>query len=120
MATAAEMVRAGRVHGALYSDEAVFQAELEKIWYRTWVYVGHASEVPNVNDFIMKSIGPQQVLMTRGKSGEIHLLLDRGAHRGNELCMDQKGNRSSFPCPYHGWTFANTGALRGFPFASGY
>jgi len=28
------------------SDEAIFQAELEKIWYRTWVYVGHVSEVP--------------------------------------------------------------------------
>mgnify|MGYP000261694169 CR=1 FL=1 len=120
MATATEMVRADRVHGSLYSDEAIFKAELEKIWYRTWVYVGHASEVPNANDFIMKSIGPQQVLMTRDKNGEIHLLLNRCAHRGNQLCMDQKGNRSSFTCPYHGWTFANTGQLRGFPFATGY
>ncbi|MDI3258147.1 MAG: aromatic ring-hydroxylating dioxygenase subunit alpha [Sinobacteraceae bacterium] len=120
MATVTELVQTNRVHGALYSDEAIFQLELEKIWYRTWVYVGHASEVPNPNDFIMKSIGPQQVLMTRDRNGEIHLLLNRCAHRGNQLCMDQKGNRSSFTCPYHGWTFANTGQLRGFPFASGY
>jgi fatty-acyl-CoA synthase len=120
MMTAADSVQADRVHGSLYSDESVFQAELEKIWYRTWVYIGHASEVPKANDFVMKSLGPQQVLMTRDKSGEIHLLLNRCAHRGNQLCMEQKGNRSSFTCPYHGWTFANTGQLRGFPFAAGY
>ena len=61
----AHLVRADHVHGSLYTDPANFQAELEKIWYRTWVYVGHVSEVPEVNDFVMKSIGPQAVLMTR-------------------------------------------------------
>ncbi len=120
MVTASEMVRADSVHGALYSDEAIFQAELEKIWYRTWVYVGHVSEVPKPNDFVMKVLGPQQVLMTRDRNGGINLLLNRCAHRGNQLCMEQKGNRSSFTCPYHGWTFSNTGQLRGFPFANGY
>jgi phenylpropionate dioxygenase-like ring-hydroxylating dioxygenase large terminal subunit len=120
MATAIDWVRADRVHGSLYTDEAIFREELEKIWYRTWVYVGHASEVPNPNDFVMKSIGPQQVIMTRDKDGRIHLLLNRCAHRGNQLCLEHRGNRGSFTCPYHGWTFSNNGELRGFPFASGY
>ncbi|MGQ0699339.1 MAG: aromatic ring-hydroxylating oxygenase subunit alpha [Panacagrimonas sp.] len=114
------LVQADRVHGSLYTDEALFQAELEKIWYRTWVYVGHVSEVPNVNDFVMKSIGPQPVIMTRDKDGTVHLLLNRCAHRGNQVCAEQKGNRGSFTCPYHGWTFNNNGSLRGFPFADGY
>ena len=66
-----------RVHGSLYTDPAVFQAELEHIWYRTWVYVGHVSEVPEPNDYVRKSIGPQPVIMTRDRDGEIHLLLNR-------------------------------------------
>jgi phenylpropionate dioxygenase-like ring-hydroxylating dioxygenase large terminal subunit len=74
-----------RVHGALYGDPAIFAAELERIWYRTWVYVGHESEVAGPNDFIMKSIGPQQVLMTRDARGTVHLLLNRCSHRGNEV-----------------------------------
>lgn len=114
------LVQHDRVHGSVYSDEAIFQEELEKIWYRTWVYVGHVSEVPNANDFVMKSIGPQAVIMTRDRNGEIHLLLNRCTHRGNQICLEPKGNRGSFTCPYHGWTFTNTGALRGYPFASGY
>jgi phenylpropionate dioxygenase-like ring-hydroxylating dioxygenase large terminal subunit len=114
------LVQHDRVHGSLYTDEEIFQQELERIWYRTWVYVGHVSEVPNPNDFVTKSIGPQPVIMTRDRDGEIHLLLNRCAHRGNQVCLEHKGNRGSFTCPYHGWTFANTGALRGFPFAAGY
>ena len=116
----AHLVQPDRVHGSLYNDEAIFRLELEKIWYRTWVYVGHVSEVPKPNDFVMKSIGPQSVVMTRDREGQVHLLLNRCPHRGNQVCLEPRGNRGSFTCPYHGWTFSNNGALRGYPFASGY
>lgn len=115
-----QLVQRDRVHGSVYTDEAIFREELEKIWYRTWVYVGHVSEVPKPNDFVLKSIGPQPVIMTRDAQGNVHLLLNRCAHRGNQVCLEAKGNRGSFTCPYHGWTFSNTGKLRGFPFADGY
>ncbi|MBI2803238.1 MAG: aromatic ring-hydroxylating dioxygenase subunit alpha [Gammaproteobacteria bacterium] len=116
----AHLVRADHVHGSLYTDPTIFHAELEKIWYRTWVYVGHVSEVPKANDFVMKSIGPQAVLMTRDKAGAIYLLQNRCSHRGNQVCQQQKGNTATFTCPYHGWAFANTGELRGYPFPAGY
>jgi len=109
-----------RVHGALYGDPAIFAAELERIWYRTWVYVGHESEVAAPNDFIMKSIGPQQVLMTRDARGTVHLLLNRCSHRGNEVCTAARGNARSFTCPFHSWTFANDGSLMGRAFPDGY
>jgi phenylpropionate dioxygenase-like ring-hydroxylating dioxygenase large terminal subunit len=115
-----DLVRDSHVHGSLYTDPAIFQAELEKIWFRTWVYVGHESEVPNANDYVMKSIGPEPIIMTRDRHGTIHLLHNRCPHRGNRVCMHERGNARSFTCPYHGWTFANDGALRGWPFPSGY
>lgn len=89
-------IESNRVHGSLYYDEAVFQEELERIWYRTWVYVGHESEVPNENDFIMKSIGPQPIIMVRDKSGEIQLLQNRCPHRGNQVCVKERGNAKLF------------------------
>ncbi|MBG9388054.1 aromatic ring-hydroxylating oxygenase subunit alpha [Caenimonas aquaedulcis] len=115
-----QLVQADHVHGSLYTDPAIFQAELAAIWFRTWVYVGHESEVPNPNDYVMKSIGPEPVIMTRAKDGSIHLLHNRCPHRGNRVCVTDKGNARSFTCPYHGWTFANDGALKGYPFPSGY
>ena len=115
-----ELIKAVRVHGSLYTDPEIYEQELERIWYRTWVYVGHVSEVPQPNDYVLKSIGPQQVIMTRDRRGEIHLLLNRCAHRANQVCDAQRGNSSAFRCPYHGWTFSNTGKLLGYPFNSGY
>lgn len=115
-----ELIRPDRVHGSLYTDPVLFAAELERIWYRTWVFVGHVSEVPEPNDYVVKSIGPQSVIMTRDRHGEIHLLQNRCAHRGNLVCDAPSGNSSAFRCPYHGWTFANTGKLLGYPFSAGY
>jgi fatty-acyl-CoA synthase len=115
-----DLIERDRVHGSLYTDPAIFEAELERIWYRTWVYVGHVSEVPEPNDYVVKSIGPQPIIMTRDKQGQIHLLLNRCTHRGNLVCDAEKGNSGAFRCPYHGWTFSNTGKLLGYPFNSGY
>ena len=114
------LIKADRVHGSVYTDPAIFQEELEKIWYRTWVYVGHVSEVPNPNDFVMKFIGPQSVIMTRDKAGAIHLIQNRCAHRGNQVVYLPRGNARTFTCSYHGWVFGNDGALRGVPFESGF
>jgi phenylpropionate dioxygenase-like ring-hydroxylating dioxygenase large terminal subunit len=115
-----DLIREDRVHGSLYTDPDVYAAELERIWYRTWVYVGHTSELPAPNDYVVKAIGPQSVIMTRDRQGEIHLLLNRCSHRANLVCDAPAGNSSAFRCPYHGWTFANTGKLLGYPFSSGY
>jgi len=114
------LIEHDRVHGSLYTDPSIFEQELERIWYRTWVYVGHVSEVPEPNDYVVKSIGPQQIIMSRDKQGEVHLLLNRCAHRANLVCDASKGNSSAFRCPYHGWTFSNDGRLLGYPFNSGY
>lgn len=114
------LIEAERIHGSLYTNPDVFADELERIWYKTWVFVGHASEVPEVNDYVRKKLGPQDVIMTRDKDGEIHLLLNRCAHRANLVCDDQSGNSSSFRCPYHGWTYRNTGELLGYPYNKGY
>jgi phenylpropionate dioxygenase-like ring-hydroxylating dioxygenase large terminal subunit len=115
-----ERILPDRVHGSLYTDPEIYAAELERIWYRTWVYVGHESEIAQPGDYVVKWIGPQAVIMTRDREGRIHLLLNRCSHRANLVCDAERGNSSAFRCPYHGWTFSNTGALLGYPFSSAY
>ena len=115
-----QLIQPGLMHGSLYRDEAIYGQEIERIWFATWVYVGHESEVPRLNDFVAKSIGPMPVLMVRNRHGAIDLLLNRCPHRGNAVCAQEKGNRASFTCPYHSWTFANDGALMNYAFPDGY
>ncbi len=115
-----QLIRGDRVHGSLYTDPAIFAAELRNIWFSTWVFVGHESEVPQPNDYVRKRLATQDVVLTRDRDGEIHLLLNRCAHRGLQVCDAASGNSSSFRCPYHGWTYRNTGELLGFPYNRGY
>ncbi len=114
------LIQPQQVHGSLYTDAAIYQLELQRIWRRTWVYVGHESEVPEAGDFMLKSIGPEPILMTRDRAGAIHLLHNRCPHRGNQVCSAERGRARTFVCPYHGWTFSIDGSLRGMPFADGY
>ena len=115
-----QLIEGHRVHGSLYHDAQIFAHELKHIWYRGWVYVGHESEIPHAHDFVMKSIGPQQVLMTRDGERHVHLLLNRCPHRGNEVCVEPRGNRRSFVCPFHAWSFGSDGALHSVAFPDGY
>lgn len=114
------LVQAEQVHGSIYTDPRIFEEELLHIWQRSWVYIGHVSEIPNPHDFVMKSIGPDPVLMTRDKDGQIHLLHNRCPHRGNQVSEKPRGNSRTLTCNYHGWTFSIDGSLRGYPFPSGY
>ena len=109
-----------RVHGSLYTSPEIFADELAQIWYKTWVFVGHVSEIAKPNDYVRKNVGPQDVIMTRAADGEVHVLLNRCAHRGNLVCEAGSGNAGSFRCSYHGWTYRNTGELLGYPYKAGY
>src|SRR6201987_2999654 len=116
----ATVIKQDQGHGSLYPAPAICADELHKIWYRSWVFVGHESEVAQPGDYVRKRLGLQDVIMTRDRDGGVHLLLNRCAHRGNQVCDDAKGNSATFRCPYHGWTYRNDGELVGFPFFKGY
>ena len=51
------LIQPARVHGSLYTDPTIFAEELRKIWHKTWVFVGHESEVPQPNDYVRKQLG---------------------------------------------------------------
>lgn len=114
------LVQPDRVHGSLYTDPDIFAEELERIFYRGWVYVGHVGEVPKPGDFCAKRIGLQPVLMVRDKSGAVNLFINRCRHRGSQLCVEERGNLPALRCPYHGWTYRLDGSLSGVPFPDAY
>ena len=115
-----EMVQDDRVSGRLYYDPIVFEEELEKIWYRDWIYVAHTSEVPEPGDYVTRRIGLQPLIVACDEDGEINLLLNRCMHRGNTVCQSERGSAHVFRCAYHGWTYNNRGVLAGVPYAAGY
>lgn len=114
------LVHDDKIHASLYTDPHIFEQELEKIFYRVWVFVGHDSEVPEPGDYVTRQIGRQPVLMVRDKAGAVSVFLNRCAHRGTLVCPAESGNARAFTCPYHGWTYDLSGQLTGVPFPGAY
>ena len=104
----------------LYNDPAIFEEEIDKLFTRGWVYVGHASEVPEPGDYRTRWLGRQPVIMSRDDEGEVHLILNRCRHQGAAVCQEDHGNSSYFRCGYHGWVYTNKGDLTGVPYPVGY
>jgi benzoate/toluate 1,2-dioxygenase alpha subunit len=100
-----------RVHARAYTDDAIFRAEMERIYTRTWVFVGHDSQVPNPGDYHTSYIGLQPVIISRSDDGEVHVLVNRCMHRGSVICRDLRGHGTEFNCPYHGWVYGLDGKL---------
>jgi phenylpropionate dioxygenase-like ring-hydroxylating dioxygenase large terminal subunit len=115
------LVEPDRVHRDVYIDPEVFQLEMERLWSRTWIYVGHASQVPQAGDFITADIAAQPVIMVRHSDGKVRVLLNRCAHKGTKVVYDTAGNAGkTFRCPYHAWTYRTDGSLLHVPLKEGY
>jgi phenylpropionate dioxygenase-like ring-hydroxylating dioxygenase large terminal subunit len=116
-----QLVEADRVHRTVYTDQAIFDREMDNIWEKTWVYCGHESQVKQPGDFYTVQIGRQPMIMVRGGDGNIRVLYNRCPHRGVQLCGSRHGNTgSTFVCSYHAWTFHLDGRVKGIPLPRGY
>ena len=105
----------GVVDRRIFSDANVYQQELERVFGRAWLFVGHDSLVPNPNDFFLTYMGEDPVILTRDAKGQVHAFLNMCRHRGNRVARADDGNAKNFMCTYHGWTYSNEGTLVSVP-----
>ena len=116
----ARLVQPDRVHHSVYTDPAIFELEMDRLFGRAWLLLGHESQVRNAGDFFTTRLGREPVIVTRHADASLQVLINRCTHRGSLLCHEAKGSSKQFTCPYHGWTFETNGALRAVPVAQGY
>lgn len=114
------LVRPDQVHKHVYTDQAIFDLEMERIFGRVWLYVAHDSQLRNTGDFVRSRMGVHEVIVTRGRDGQIHVLKNSCTHRGATVCSEKKGNARTFVCGYHAWTFDLDGTLKGVPHPATY
>ena len=114
------LVHEDRVHRLVYTDPGIFAAEMTHIFGGVWVYLAHESQIPENDDFITTRLGLRPIIVLRDGGGRLRALFNRCAHRGATVCREEKGSARVFQCAYHGWTYMNTGELRGVPWPEGY
>jgi len=116
----AMLVQPDRVHRSVYADPAIFDFEMERVFGRAWLALGHESQVKNVGDYFTTRMGREPVIVIRKSEDQIGVLINRCMHRGSMVCAEGRGNTERFVCPYHGWSYDRAGVLRAVPFQRGY
>jgi phenylpropionate dioxygenase-like ring-hydroxylating dioxygenase large terminal subunit len=113
-------VQPGRVHRQIYTDPAIFEIELERIFGTAWIYIGHESQVKNPGDYFATRIGRKPVVLVRDSDRRVHVIHNQCAHRGSLVVATERGNAAEFTCCYHGWTYHLDGRLKRVPLQHGY
>ena len=109
-----------RVNGAVYTDPDVFAAEMDRLFARSWVFIGHETELPAPGDYKTVLIGTQPVIISRHEDGRLYAMYNRCRHRGAVVCRQERGHSNFFRCRYHNWVYANNGNLIGMSQDTGY
>jgi benzoate/toluate 1,2-dioxygenase alpha subunit len=100
-----------RVARDIFTDPELFELEMKHIFEGNWIYLAHESQIPNKNDYFTTWMGRQPIVITRNRHGELGAFINACSHRGAMLCRHKRGNKATYTCPFHGWTFSNAGKL---------
>ena len=109
----AGLVQPTKFHRNLYTDPEIFDLEMQRIWQKSWIYIGHESQVPEPGSYMTLNYGNMPVVMVRDKGNQVHVLHNRCGHKGAKLVDLPCGKISGFRCCYHGWTYRLDGKLLG-------
>jgi phenylpropionate dioxygenase-like ring-hydroxylating dioxygenase large terminal subunit len=98
-----------------YLSSEVFEKDVDNIVLKSWVLVGHQSQISEVGEFFVTRIAGESIIIVRSDENTINALLNVCRHRGSRVCLESKGRASRFVCPYHAWTYDLEGNLQGAP-----
>lgn len=95
----------------MFTDPVLFEMEMKHIFEGNWIYLAHESQIPEKNDYYTVTMGRQPVFIARNRAGELNAFINACSHRGATLCRFKHGNKATYTCPFHGWTFDTNGKL---------
>jgi Rieske 2Fe-2S family protein len=98
--------------GEVYRDPAIYEAEIRAIFLKSWLCVGHQSQIPAAGDYFLFEVAGESVILVRDAGGAIHALLNVCRHRGSRICDTPTGHETRLVCRYHGWAYGLDGTLR--------
>nr|AAA25735.1 protein 1 [Pseudomonas putida] len=107
---------AGRIDPRIYTDEDLYQLELERVFARSWLLLGHETQIRKPGDYITTYMGEDPVVVVRQKDASIAVFLNQCRHRGMRICRADAGNAKAFTCSYHGWAYDTAGNLVNVPY----
>jgi len=96
---------------AFYTNDDIYQRDLEEIFFKSWLYAGHLSEISRVGDWFLFEMAGESIIVVRSEDNEVNALVNVCRHRGSKICLEKKGCSKKLVCRYHGWSYSLDGRL---------
>jgi phenylpropionate dioxygenase-like ring-hydroxylating dioxygenase large terminal subunit len=93
-----------------YYDPEIYDREKYAIFYKSWHYTCHASQVAEPGSYFTTRIHDQNIFVIRGEDNELRGFYNVCQHRGHEL-VNGSGRTKLLVCPYHAWSYKSDGSL---------
>jgi phenylpropionate dioxygenase-like ring-hydroxylating dioxygenase large terminal subunit len=100
---------------ARYFDPDFYRLELDHVFHKSWLCVGHVSQLPQSGSYQLFEQFGQSIILSRGTDDVIRAFKNTCRHRGAALVTEQSGVAKRFICPYHAWGYASDGTLKSVP-----
>ena len=98
-----------------YTDPSLLPLEQQRIFQKTWLYVGDAQTL-SPGEVWVKTIAGLPLIITCDASGRYQAFYNVCPHRAALLCPDAGVHRAKhLVCPYHAWVYSLEGQLLGTP-----
>ena len=94
-----------------YFDPAIWEAEKDAIFGRSWWCVGHVSRFKDPGKFVTVDVADESLFVVRDRQNELRAFYNVCTHRGHQLLKDD-GKTNLIVCPYHAWAFDLNGQLK--------
>ncbi|MDH3447509.1 MAG: aromatic ring-hydroxylating dioxygenase subunit alpha [Gammaproteobacteria bacterium] len=99
-----------------YNNDELTRLEIEQLFLRKWMFVGHVSDIPNSGDYRCFTMGNERAVVVRDQDGQVRAFHNLCRHRASRIVADNKGHcGKSFICPFHGWSYNLDGSIRNIP-----
>lgn len=97
--------------GRAYHDPAILDFEAREWFFRDWMCVGRAEEAPEPGTYFLADFLGENVVVVRGRDGELRAFYNVCRHRGTPVVEEPCGKVVRFQCPYHAWIYDLDGTL---------
>ena len=94
-----------------YVDQDIHEQEIGRIFQRSWLYVGHISDLPDDGSYVTDELAGQPIMVVRAQENELRVFFNVCQHRGHALLSGRGQLSKRIVCPYHAWCYGLDGAL---------
>jgi choline monooxygenase len=112
----APLANASTIPAGWYTDVRVLELEQRTVFRRAWQVAGRVDDLRTAGDYITCELpGGEPIVVVRGTDGVLRAFYNVCRHHAAAVATETRGSATQFRCPYHGWTYALDGSLRGTP-----